>query len=317
VIELTIDRLGVLPIELHTDQAPATCAAFQELAESGTAGKITRAEPVAADDADCPPYGLIGASLVDTRGLLAKVEEEGSKKLVTRGSVCAIIGSSDFIISLTSHPGWELSMNVFGQVDLASIDSILTPCLKLPRKSERDPKFGTLMSLLDSPLRIQLDPLGTGSNTLPAQAKRHTQSLPMPPTPKSVPHGDEPPYEVRALHILVKHSGSRKPRSWRSGDKDITLSREGAIAKVMALRARLPGNAQTKQLREAFSSQARSESDCASAKRGGDLGPFVFAKMQRTFSECAYSLREYQVSGPVDTASGVHMIMRVPIDEDS
>merc|ERR1711990_1241911 len=90
---------------------------------------------------------------------------------------------------------------------------------------------------------------------------------------------DIPQHEVRALHLLVKHRESRKPRSWRSGDREITISRDEALTKLATLRARLTSEGGPKKLRERFAALARTESDCSSAKRGGDLGAFGFAKM--------------------------------------
>ena len=61
---------------------------------------------------------------------------------------------------------------------------------------------------------------------------------------------------------------------------------------------------------ESFADIAAAESHCSSAKRGGDLGPFGRGKMQRPFEEAAFALAVGQMSGPVDTDSGVHLILR-------
>jgi len=71
-----------------------------------------------------------------------------------------------------------------------------------------------------------------------------------------------------------------------------------------------------KQIEEAeetekeFSELAKKYSDCNSHSRGGDLGKFKRGKMQKPFEECAFSLKVGQLSDPVDTASGVHLILR-------
>lgn len=60
-----------------------------------------------------------------------------------------------------------------------------------------------------------------------------------------------------------------------------------------------------------FEELARQFSDCSSAKRDGDLGRFRRGQMQRPFEESAFSLRIGQLSQPVETDSGIHIILRV------
>ena len=75
---------------------------------------------------------------------------------------------------------------------------------------------------------------------------------------------------VRASHLLVKHSGSRRPSSWRDpdGTKFIAAkSKAQALAELAAFRARIVAG-------EDFATLARQYSDCGSASAGGDLGVF-------------------------------------------
>ena len=58
-------------------------------------------------------------------------------------------------------------------------------------------------------------------------------------------------------------------------------------------------------------SVARSESDCSSAEKGGDLGFFGKGKMQPPFEQAAFALRVSQMAGPVETDSGVHILLRL------
>lgn len=88
---------------------------------------------------------------------------------------------------------------------------------------------------------------------------------------------------MRARHILVKHAKSRRPSSWRAFR--ISITPEEALQRARELReevlraAREPG----RTLESAFSELATRESDCSSAKRGGDLGVFGRGKMQPPF----------------------------------
>ncbi len=59
-----------------------------------------------------------------------------------------------------------------------------------------------------------------------------------------------------------------------------------------------------------FQTIAQSESDCSSAKRGGDLGHFSRGQMQKPFEDAAYGLKVGELSGVVDTDSGVHIVLR-------
>ena len=107
---------------------------------------------------------------------------------------------------------------------------------------------------------------------------------------------------VRCSHILVKHSGSRNPKSWRC--PVVTMSKAEAIAKLTAIRAAIVSGETT------FVAVAMTDSDCSSAARGGDLGDFGRGQMQKPFEEASFALDVGQMSQIVDTDSGVHIILR-------
>jgi NIMA-interacting peptidyl-prolyl cis-trans isomerase 1 len=118
------------------------------------------------------------------------------------------------------------------------------------------------------------------------------------------------PSKVRVLHLLKKHKESRKPSSWRQ--KEITITKEEATKQLTELMHLLDEvRADPEELRATFEELARTESDCSSAKRGGDLGFFTRKKMQPAFEDAAFALDIGEMSGVVDTNSGVHVILRL------
>ncbi|MEZ4601753.1 MAG: peptidylprolyl isomerase [Syntrophotaleaceae bacterium] len=60
---------------------------------------------------------------------------------------------------------------------------------------------------------------------------------------------------------------------------------------------------------EDFAELARKHSDCPSREQGGDLGCFTFVEMVRPFSEVAFALAAGEISEPVVTDDGVHLIL--------
>jgi peptidyl-prolyl cis-trans isomerase C len=59
-----------------------------------------------------------------------------------------------------------------------------------------------------------------------------------------------------------------------------------------------------------FEDLAKKFSKCPSGKSGGDLGEFGRGQMVKSFEEAAFELEPEQVSGPVRTQFGYHLIKR-------
>ena len=59
-----------------------------------------------------------------------------------------------------------------------------------------------------------------------------------------------------------------------------------------------------------FADMAREHSDCPSSRSGGDLGIFGPGAMVPEFDKAAFELDVEEVSGPVVTDFGVHLIKR-------
>lgn len=116
------------------------------------------------------------------------------------------------------------------------------------------------------------------------------------------PEAPADPGEIRCSHILVKHAESRRPSSWR--EEKITRSKEEALDIIKSYRKQIVNKD------SAFVDIASKFSDCSSAKRGGDLGMFGRGQMQQAFEEESYKLKVGQLSKPVETDSGFHLILR-------
>jgi len=118
------------------------------------------------------------------------------------------------------------------------------------------------------------------------------------------------PEQVRVLHILKKHNKCRRPASWRQAK--ITISREEALEELNEIISILDeSKGDAKELRATFEELAKTESDCTSAKRGGDLGFFGRKKMQPNFEKASFALGVGEMSGIVETSSGVHILLRL------
>ena len=114
--------------------------------------------------------------------------------------------------------------------------------------------------------------------------------------------------EVRVLHILRKHKDSRRPSSRRT--PVITNTLEEAREEMEGLLEILKEE-DAASLQDTFRELAKTESDCSSAKRGGDLGFFKRKKMQIEFEKAAFALKIGEMSGLVETNSGVHILLRI------
>lgn len=105
--------------------------------------------------------------------------------------------------------------------------------------------------------------------------------------------------EVKARHILIRMQGSRVPL--RDGHKDLTDAE--ALAKAKEVRAKIVAGAK-------FEDQAKVESDdTGSGENGGDLGTFGAGQMVPEFDEVVFKAPIGQVTEPIKTAYGYHLIL--------
>jgi peptidyl-prolyl cis-trans isomerase C len=104
--------------------------------------------------------------------------------------------------------------------------------------------------------------------------------------------------EAKGSHILIRFKGSTVPL--KPSEKDLTEPE--ALAKAQDIRAKLVAGAD-------FATLAKAESDDAgSAAKGGDLGTFKHKQMVAAFDQAAFTLPIGEVSEPVKTQFGYHLI---------
>lgn len=105
--------------------------------------------------------------------------------------------------------------------------------------------------------------------------------------------------QAKARHILIRMHGSPVPV--KPDEKD--LSETEALAKIQEIRAKLVAGAD-------FAKLAETESDDpGTAAKGGDLGTFKHGQMYPSFEEAAFNLTQGQISEPVKTPFGYHLIL--------
>jgi peptidyl-prolyl cis-trans isomerase C len=103
---------------------------------------------------------------------------------------------------------------------------------------------------------------------------------------------------VKARHILIRFKGSAVPL--RPGTKE--LSDEEALAKAQDVRKQLLAGGD-------FIALAKTESDdSGSGANGGDLGSFKHGQMVGAFETAAFALPVGQLSEPIKTQFGYHII---------
>jgi peptidyl-prolyl cis-trans isomerase C len=104
--------------------------------------------------------------------------------------------------------------------------------------------------------------------------------------------------QVRARHILIRFQGS--PLPLKLGQKE--LSEAEALAKVQELRKKIVAGADFAEV------ATRESDDTGSGNNGGDLGTFTRGRMVPEFEQAAFSLKTGELSEPVKTQFGYHLI---------
>lgn len=122
---------------------------------------------------------------------------------------------------------------------------------------------------------------------------------------------------VRARHLLLTPAAgdATATETTKAHLLEIKKSIEEEAAKAVA---KLPADAdnllraktRARALEDAFAEAARKESTCPSKEQGGDLGWFPRSgSMVETFARAAFLLKDHELSEPVQTPFGYHLIL--------
>ena len=103
---------------------------------------------------------------------------------------------------------------------------------------------------------------------------------------------------VGASHILISYTGAERAQS--------TVTRTKEEAKKLAASILV----EAKKKGADFAALAKKHSDGPSASRGGDLGLFGRGRMVPAFDKAVFSLKVGEITGPVETVFGFHIITR-------
>ena len=102
--------------------------------------------------------------------------------------------------------------------------------------------------------------------------------------------------KISASHILIMHQDSQDSRS--------ELSKKEALDLINSIYEKLNKN------KNLFKDLASKHSDCSSSSYGGSLGEFGKGMMVKPFEEKAFSLDIDEISEPIETDFGFHIIKR-------
>jgi hypothetical protein len=123
-------------------------------------------------------------------------------------------------------------------------------------------------------------------------------------TPTTAPTGSSPaaaapvPAAIAAQHVLVAYKGADK------APKGVTRSKADAKKRADEVAAKARSGTDFSALVAEYSD------DPAAKERQGSVGKFTREKMAKPFSDAAFQLKVDEVSAPVETPFGYHVIKR-------
>ncbi|MBX3190526.1 MAG: peptidyl-prolyl cis-trans isomerase [Labilithrix sp.] len=135
----------------------------------------------------------------------------------------------------------------------------------------------------------------------PAASASATSSVVVAPSASPSASADAPvpvPDAIAAQHVLVAYKGAER------APKSVTRSKADAKKRAEEVAAKAKSGADFSALVEEYSD------DPAAKERRGSLGKFTRDKMAKPFSDAAFALKVDEVSDPVETPFGFHVIKR-------
>ncbi|MCP4573717.1 MAG: hypothetical protein GY838_15265 [bacterium] len=134
-------------------------------------------------------------------------------------------------------------------------------------------------------------------------AQEQTADQAEPPAP-SAQTPDQAPQELAGAHILFMYQGSQRAPATITRTKEEAL----ALAQDVAQKAKDGGD---------FAALAREHSDGPSGPQGGDLGTWVQGRMVPEFDAAILAMDIGDVSDPVETSFGYHVLLRKKVEKVS
>ena len=121
---------------------------------------------------------------------------------------------------------------------------------------------------------------------------------PAPPEPEPAPTPTKPPESVAAQHVLITYRGAK------NAPKEVKRTKAAAKTLAEEVAAKAKGGTDFTALVKEYSE------DPGTKDRLGSLGKFTPDKMVKPFSDAAFHLGVDEVSAPVETEFGFHIIKR-------
>lgn len=307
-------------VEADTESAPASTQAEPD------ATPVVRAEP--AEPADEKTPVVVAAAPEDAADAAPAGEEpaeaeasvdvpgpENSAEAITPDTVLATVGESKITAGEVQEEFSTLRMQMppqqaAGLSPRNVLDALMRKDLmeafiakhNLAYDEEEFEKIKTQMS-------TQAEQMGM---TLEQAMSRMGMSL------------DDLKMQMKLQAYLEEKTSTEKLRTFASGHKNCfdgtkvsashvlimlppaatTAQQKEALAKLKALKKQIEAGEVT------FAEAAKQNSNCGSATEGGDLGEFAFQQMVPPFALKAFEMKEDEISDPVRTQFGFHIIKK-------